>query len=106
MGIEYKVFKIGLYWFVIISIENTKDIYLLQFMKGNTFGLLEAYTIKSNIINYKDRLNDNLWKSRKEEIIKNSNYLKNEIEVEINDDKVPSRLISKIIKFVEEKSKT
>lgn len=106
MGVEYKVLKLGLYWFVVISIEDINDLYLLEFMKGNTFGLLEVFSISSSLKNYKDRIDEQNWRIPMNEIIQKSNYLKNEKEIEISDDKIPSRLFSKIIKFIQEKSKT
>ena len=103
MGVEYKVFKRGAYWFAILSIEAVSGLFLLLFMKGNTFSIVQAVNIPSEITNYKERLNDNSWKNIKEEIIEKNNYLKNVYEVEITNNKIPLRLVSKIIKLIEEK---
>jgi hypothetical protein len=105
MGIEYKVFKRGSYWIVVLTTEDSNEIFFLTFMKGATFKQIDSLSkiIYSNEENYKQRLSDELLSRTKEEIISNNNYLKTHPEEIVTDEKIPNQLLSKMMTFINSK---
>jgi ribosome-binding factor A len=102
MNVNYKITKIGIYWFVAITTDLSSEIYFLVFMKGKKFMLLNdsSSSIVSEEKDYKKRISSELYNKMKLDIFSNNNYITFQTEENIDNTLAPDSLINELLKYI------